>query len=207
MSRTFQLPLIAGAAAGLVGVLILPSLVGTEAEQLNAIREAGARYLTGNTLTFIATALVGIGLAILGARLLRDGHTKTGVLAAIAGGGWLAHTALIAHNAVMYEVAQMADHTAAAELAESVFAGPVFLAILLPMLLASLLGTIALAIALTRIGAAPVWAAVAIVAGLISDLIMPEGTVPSGSPMFLLLLVGFIGVAGTQQQPAVHATV
>lgn len=194
MFNSFRAPLVTGAIAGLLGVLMLPSLVGTEAEQLDAIRGAGTRFLAGNSLTFLGTALIGVGLALLGVRLRATSRPVIGVLAMVAGSGWLMHTALIAHNAVMYEVAQMDDRSAAAEVAESVFAGPVFVAILLPMLLASVLGTIILAVTLWRVEAAPIWAATAIVVGLVSDLVMPEGTIPSGSPLFLLLAVGFAGI-------------
>jgi hypothetical protein len=86
----------------------------------------------------------------------------------------------------------------AAQLAEDIYAGPVFLGLLLPMLLMSVVGTVVGAVVLWRVGHAPAWSAGAIVAGLLSDIVLPDsigGTSISGIPMFVLLLAGFGGLA------------
>jgi len=125
---------VLGAALGLAGVLALPKGTGSEADELAIIAAAPERFLVGNALTFAATALIGIGLLVLARGCAGHGHRGTAVLLRIAAAGWLLHTALIAHNAVSYELAAMDDRGAATELAAQIYAGPVFLGLLLPML-------------------------------------------------------------------------
>jgi hypothetical protein len=192
------LPLLAGAGIGLAGVVALPDLTGSELEQLSVIAENGNRFLAGNLLTFVGVGLIGFGLLSLARRCRSHGHPRAGAVLMVAGFGWIVHMALIAHNAVSYELAQLADRDVAAQLAEDIYAGPVFLGILLPMLLMSVVGTTVGAVALWRVSHAPVWAAGAIVVGLVSDMVLPDsiaGVSISGVPMFVLLLAGFGGLA------------
>lgn len=109
------------------------------------------------------------------ARVCADhGHRAAAALSAVAGAGWLLHTALIAHNAVSYELALLPDRAAAAALADRIYAGPVFLAILLPMLALSVVGTIGAAVALWRAGHARSWAAACLALAILSDFVAPE---------------------------------
>lgn len=203
--------LLAGAGLGLAGVVALPGLTGSELEQLSVIAESGDRFLAGNLLTFLAVGLIGFGLLALARRCRSHGHLRTGAVLLVAGLGWVVHMALIAHNAVSYELAQLGDRALAARLAEDIYAGPVFLGILLPMLLMSVVGTGVGAALLWRVGHVPAWSVGAIVAGLVSDMVLPDviaGVSISGVPMFALLLAGFSGmarsarVASTQPLPA-----
>jgi hypothetical protein len=192
------LPLLAGAGLGLAGVVTLPDLTGSELEQLSVIAGSGDRFLVGNLLTFLGVGLIGVGLLALARRCRSHGHPRTGAVLLLAGLGWLLHMALIAHNAVSYELAQLGDRAVAAQLAEDIYAGPVFLGILLPMLLMSVVGTAVGVVLLWRGGHAPGWSAGVIVAGLVSDMVLPDavaGVTISGVPMFVLLLAGFGGLA------------
>lgn len=191
-------PLLSGAGLGLAGVVALPGLTGTESEQLSVIAESGGRFLAGNLFTFVGVGLIGLGLIVLARRCRSHGHPRAGAVLWVAGLGWVLHMALIAHNAVSYELAQFGDRALAAQLAEDIYAGPVFVGILLPMLLMSVVGTGVGAVLLWRVGHAPAWSAGAIVAGLVSDMVLPEaiaGVSISGVPMFVLLLAGFGGMA------------
>jgi len=196
---------VLGAALGLAGVLALPKGTGSEADELAIIAAAPERFLVGNALTFAATALIGIGLLVLARGCAGHGHRGTAVLLRIAAAGWLLHTALIAHNAVSYELAAMDDRGAATELAAQIYAGPVFLGLLLPMLALTVLGMVAAGVALWRTGHAPPWAAAALALALVSDFVTPETF--SGIPMFGLLLLAFLGLREARDRHAVPAGV
>lgn len=186
-----------GAVTGLAGVLTLASM-GVGADELSSIAASSGRFLAGNLLTFIGTALIGAGLLAVGHACAGHGHRVASALSRVAGVGWLLHTALIAHNAVSYELALLPDRAAAAALEERIYAGPVFLGLLLPMLALSVIGTIGAGIALWRAGHAPAWAAACLALAIVSDFVAPERF--SGVPMFVLLVVGFLGlrVSGTE---------
>jgi hypothetical protein len=183
-----------GSAVGLAGVLILTTLPSADDGTLAAIAAASTSFLLGNALTFLGSALIGAGLLVIGHHCTRHGHRASAALSRIAGVGWLLHTALIAHNAVSYELALLPDRTAATDLETQIFAGPVFLGLLLPMLALSVVGTIGTGIALWRAGHAPIWAAACLVLAMISDFVAPEAV--SGVPTFVLLLAGFVGLRG-----------
>lgn len=183
-----------GSVIGLAGVLILTTLPSADDGTLAAIAAASTSFLLGNALTFVGTALIGAGLLVIGHHCARHGHRASAAFARIAGVGWLLHTALIAHNAVSYELALLPDRAAATDLETQIYAGPVFLGVLLPMLALSVVGTIGAGIALWRTGHAPIWAAASLVLAMISDFVAPEEV--SGVPMFVLLLAGFVGLRG-----------
>jgi hypothetical protein len=183
-----------GSAVGLAGVLILTMLPSADDGTLAAIAAASTSFLIGNALTFVGTALIGAGLLVIGHHCARHGHRASAALSRIAGVGWLLHPALIAHNAVSYELALLPDRAAATELETHIFAGPVFLGLLLPMLALSVIGTVGAGIALWRAGHAPTWAAACLALAMISDFVAPEAV--SGVPMFVLMLAGFVGLRG-----------
>jgi len=93
---------------------------------------------------------------------------------------------------VSYELALMPDRAAAAALEEKIYAGPVFIGLLLPMLTLSVIGTIGAGVALWRAGHAPAWAAACLGLAIVSDFVAPERF--PGVPMFALLMVGFLGL-------------
>ena len=188
-----------GAAAALAGVLLLAAM-GTGPDELSVIAGASGRFLLGNALTFVGTALIGAGLLAIGHGCAEHGHRVASILSRVAGVGWLLHSALIAHNAVSYELAVFPDRVAAAELESQVYAGPVFLGLLLPMLALTVLGTIGAALALWRAGHMPVWVAACLGLAIVSDFIAPERF--SGIPMFALLLAGFVGLWSSSRSAA-----
>src|SRR5690606_30229065 len=136
-----------GAITGLAGVLILASMQ-VQADELSSIAASSGRFLAGNLLTFVGTALIGSGLLAVGHACAGHGHRVASVLSRVAGVGWLLHTALIAPDGVSYELALMPDRAAAAALEEKIYAGPVFIGLLLPMLTLSVIGTIGAGVAL-----------------------------------------------------------
>lgn len=183
-----------GSVIGLAGVVILTTLPSADDSALAAIAAASTSFLLGNALTFGGTALLGAGLLVIGHHCARHGHRASAAFSRIAGVGWLLHTALIAHNAVSYELALLPDRAAATDLETQIYAGPVFLGLLVPMLALSVVGTIGTGITLWRAGHAPIWAAASLVLAMISDFVAPEAV--SGVPTFALLVAGFVGLRG-----------
>lgn len=205
MNRTTALVLATGAVVGLAGVLVLPRLPGGTAEQLHTIADHGTIFLAGSALTFVSAALLMLGFARLTGEFRAGGARIGATFAMVAALGWFLHTALIAVNAVTYQLAQQPDPAAMAALADSLYAGPVFLTILLPMLVSTVVGMIGATIALWRSGRAPVWVLPLVVLALVSDFVAPEQV--SGVPMFALLAIAFGVLALRRTAPAASAGV
>ncbi len=185
--------LTTGAALGLAGVVLMPRLVGSQVENLEVIEAHSGQFLAASALTFVSAILLAVGFALLGGEVARGGHRRASVLLFLGSVGWLLHTAVIAVNAVMSELASSTARAEMAEVADQIFAGPVFLGLLIPMMLATVVGMIGSGIVLWRTGRAPVWVGVAIAIALFLDFVTPEQF--SGIPMFALLTVAFGALA------------
>lgn len=183
---------VAGGLVGLLGVVAMPRPGGSLADQVAAVAAEPGRFLVGTALTYVATALIGVALVVLGRQCLGLGRRTGGVVTVLAGVGWLVHTTLVSHNAAFYEVSTELERGEAVALAESLYAGPVFLGILLPMLLLSVVGTVAAGVLLWRARLATAWAAAALALAMVADVVTPEEY--SGIPMFALLTLGFLGL-------------
>jgi hypothetical protein len=84
-----------------------------------------------------------------------------------------------------YPLAHQPDRAQATEIAEAMFTAPTFVVLIVPVLLATVVGTVALAVALWRTQLAPRWAAVTLVVALAADFVAPDAV--SGIAMFALM--------------------
>ncbi|HEX5596497.1 MAG TPA: hypothetical protein VFX61_10855 [Micromonosporaceae bacterium] len=196
MSNSTSRPAIcltAGAALGLAGVVLMPRLVGSQIENLEVIAAHSGRFLAASALTFVSAILLAVGFALVGGEMARGGHRRASVLLILGSVGWLLHTAVIAVNAVMSELASSTARAEMAELADQIFEGPVFVGLLIPMMLATVIGMIGTGIVLWRTGRAPIWVGAVIAIALFLDFVTPEQL--SGIPMFALLTVAFGALA------------
>lgn len=182
--RSTAVALLTAPVAGLAGTILLPASADAAA-QLALIAAQPARWMGANVLLVIsflcfAGALLGL-TGLFRAQGSRLGVTAT-VLAAL---GWALHIGPIAYVMAQYPLAHHPDRAGAAELAEAMFAGPSFAVLIVPVLLATVAGTVALAVALWRTRLAPRWAAVTLVVALVADFVAPDGV--SGIVMFALM--------------------
>lgn len=188
-TRPAILVLTIGSLCGLLGVLVLPRLPLDRTDQLRTIAAQGPHFLAGTALSFGSAAILMVGFGRLAGYFGRLKLRVPAALAATAAFGWFLHTALITLNSVTYELARQPDPAEMAVVAAALYAGPVFLGLLIPMLLATLIGMIGTAVSLWRTHLAPLWLLPVVVLALVSDFVAPEEF--SGVPMFVLLAVGF----------------
>jgi hypothetical protein len=184
--RSTAVALLAAPVLGLAGTILLPASADAAA-QLALIEAQPARWLGANVLlviSFLCFAGALLGLAGLfhthGSRL---GAAATGVAAL----GWVLHVGPVAYVMSQYALAHHPDGAGAAAIADAMFTAPSFVVLIVPVLLATVAGTLALAVALWRTRLAPRWAAVTLVAALVADFAGPDGV--SGIMMFALMCV------------------
>jgi hypothetical protein len=190
--RSTALALLTAPVAGLAGTLLLPVSADALA-QLTLIETQSARWLLANVLLIISFLCFAGGLMGL-AGLFREQRSRLGVVAvSLAALGWALHVGPVAYVMAQYPLARHADQAAAVELAEAMFNAPSLAVLIAPVLLATVFGTIALAVALWRTGQAPKWAAVVLVVALVSDFAAPDAV--SGIVMFALMGVAFAPIA------------
>lgn len=191
--RPAILILTVGSLCGLLGVLVLPRLPLDQTDQLRTIAAQGPRFLAGTAFTFGSAALLMLGFGMLAGYFRRLELLVPAIFSATAALGWFLHTALITLNAVTYELARRPDPVEMAAVAAALYAGPVFLSVLILMLPTTVVGMIGTAVSLWRTQLAPLWILPVVVLALVSDFIGPEEF--SGVPMFVLLAVGFGALA------------
>lgn len=184
--RSTAVALLAAPIAGLAGTILLPVSAETGA-QLALIDEQPGRWIGANVLLVISFLCFAGGLLGL-AGLFRTERSRLGVVAAgLAALGWALHVGPIAYVMAQYPLASHPDRAAAVEIAEAMFTAPSFVVLILPVLLATVAGTIALAVAFWRTGLAPRWAALTLIAALMADFVAPDAV--SGIVMFALMAV------------------
>ena len=185
MSRqSTAVALLAAPVAGLAGTILLPTSADAAA-QLALIEAQPARWVGANVLLVISfLCFAGALLGLTG--LFRAQGARLGVAATVlAALGWALHIGPIAYVMAQYPLALHPDRAGAAELAEAMFSAPSFAVLIVPVLLATVAGTLALAVALWRTRLAPRWAAGALVAALAADFVAPDAV--SGIVMFALM--------------------
>jgi hypothetical protein len=182
--RSTAVALITAAIAGLAGTILLPASADAAA-QLALIEAQPAAWMGANALLLISFLCFAGGLFGL-TGLFRAQGSRLGVVATVlAAIGWALHIGPVAYVMAQYPLAHQADQAGAAEIAEAMFTAPSFVVLILPVLLATVVGTIALAVALWRTRLAPRWAAVTLVVALAADFAAPDAV--SGIIMFALM--------------------
>lgn len=142
--------------------------------QLALIDAQPGRWIGANVLLVISFLCVAGGLFGL-AGLFRVEGSRLGVVAAgLAALGWALHIGPIAYVMAQYPLAGHPNRAGATEIADAMFTAPSFVVLIIPVLLATVAGTIAFAVAFWRTGLAPRWAALTLVAALTADFVAPD---------------------------------
>ncbi|MFD1506987.1 hypothetical protein FE374_03880 [Georgenia yuyongxinii] len=182
--RSTAVALLTAAAAGLAGTILLPASADATTQlaliEAQPVRWMGANVLLLASFLCFAGALLGL-TGLFRARGSRLGVTAT-VVAAL---GWALHVGPVAYVMAQYPLAHQPDQAGAAEIAAAMFTAPSFAVLIVPVLLATVVGTLALAVALWRTRLAPRWAALTLVAALVADFAAPDAV--SGIMMFALM--------------------
>jgi len=207
--RSTAVALLAAPVTGLAGTILLPASADA-ATQLALIEAQPGRWLGANVLLVIsflcfAGALIGL-TSMFRAQGSRLGTAATAVTAL----GWALHIGPVAYVMAQYALALHSDHVVAAEIAEAMFAAPSFVVLIVPVLVATVVGTLALAVALWRTRLAPRWAVVTLVVALVVDFAGPDGV--SGIMMFALMSAALAPLSArlvreTSTEPRVAASV
>jgi hypothetical protein len=199
--RTFQtaFPFLAAPLTGLTGVLLLPTLPDDPAGQLAGIAAHSGRWLVAN-LMLIASFLLFLPAMLTLATHLRPRAPRLGPIGAwVTAIGFLLHIAIIGFVLAQLPLAR-SEAEGAVAVAEQLFSSPAFVAPLVPMLLATCVGLVLVAVAIWRTKLASRWAAVALLMALVADFAGPEhigGVEISGIGIFAFLALG-LGTIGWQ---------
>ncbi|WP_433370602.1 hypothetical protein [Streptosporangium sp. CA-115845] len=182
--RSTAVALLAAPVAGLAGTILLPTSADAAA-QLALIEAQPARWVGANVLLVISfLCFAGALLGLTG--LFRAQGSRLGVAATVlAALGWALHIGPVAYVMAQYPLAHHPDRAGAAEIAAAMFTAPPFAVLIVPVLLATVAGTLAFVVALWRTRLAPRWAAVTLVAALAADFAAPDAV--SGIMMFALM--------------------
>ncbi|KAE8763125.1 hypothetical protein [Georgenia thermotolerans] len=196
--RGTAVALLTAPLAGLAGTVLLPASADAGA-QLVLIQAQPARWLGANVLLVVSfLCFAGALLGLTG--LFRARGSRLGVLAAVVAAlGWALHVGPVAYVLAQYPLAHQPDRAGATEIAAAMFAAPSFVVLIVPVLLATVAGTLALAVALWRTRLAPRWAAATLVAALAADFAAPDAV--SGVVMFALTCVALAPLAARLLAP------
>ncbi|MFF3668174.1 hypothetical protein [Microtetraspora malaysiensis] len=187
--RSTAVALLTAPVAGLAGTILLPASADAPA-QLALIEAQSARWIGANVLLVISfLCFAGALLGLTGP--FRAQGSRLGVAATVLTAlGWALHIGPVAYVMAQYPLAHHPDRAGAAEIAAAMFAAPPFAVLIVPVLLATVVGTLILVVALWRTRLAPRWAAVTLVAALAADFVGPDAV--SGIMMFALMGVALV---------------
>jgi hypothetical protein len=200
--RSTAVALLIAPVAGLAATILLPTSPDAAA-QLALIEAQPARWTGANALLLISfLCFAGALLGLTGS--FRARGSRLGVHAAVVAAlGWALHVGPVAYVMAQYPLAHHPERAEAAELAEAMFTAPTFVVLIVPVLLATVAGTLALAVALWRTRLAPRWAAVTLVAALVADFAAPDAV--SGIMMFALTGVAMVPLSARLLVPETTA--
>ncbi|WP_166878469.1 hypothetical protein [Salinibacterium sp. ZJ450] len=203
--RPGAIALIAAPIIGLAAVLTLPQMPADGVGRLAAIEAEPDRFLSANMLLIASFTVFVPAMLSLSAQLASRASRWGAWAAFAAAAGWTLHNAIVGTVLTQLSMVSAADRAVAGALADGLFDGAAFTAVLVPMLILTELGTVVLAIALWRARIAPLWASIVVILGLVAEFVVPAPF--EGVGLYALLAIGFgaIGLRLLRMPRSVHS--